>query len=223
MKNSILNGAGPAYDTLIELQTELIENDTQINNLLNQIGTKANINNPTFTGTVSGITKGMVGLSNVDNTSDASKPISTPTQNALDQKANINNPTFTGTVNGITKAMIGLSNVNDTSDADKPISTSTQTALDLKANILNPVFTNNITVNNTSTFNKGITITETSPDLNISLRSTSRNSQLNLLGGANAGNYNPITADSDSLIVYHGGTKDTGALIFSIGLMFQME
>jgi hypothetical protein len=111
MKNSILNGAGPAYDTLIELQTELIENDTQINNLLNQIGTKANINNPTFTGTVSGITKGMVGLSNVDNTSDASKPISTPTQNALDQKANINNPTFTGTVNGITKAMIGLSNV----------------------------------------------------------------------------------------------------------------
>jgi hypothetical protein len=212
MKNSILNGAGPAYDTLIELQTELIENDTQINNLLNQIGTKANINNPTFTGTVSGITKGMVGLSNVDNTTDVNKPISTATQNALNLKANVNNPTFTGTVNGITKAMIGLSNVDNTSDTSKPISTSTQTALDLKANILNPVFTNNITVNNTSTFNKGITITETSPDLNISLRSTGRNSQLNLLGGANAGNYNPITADSDSLIVYHGGAKDTGAL-----------
>ena len=44
MKNSILNGAGPAYDTLIELQNELIDNDTQINNLLGQISTKAPIN-----------------------------------------------------------------------------------------------------------------------------------------------------------------------------------
>jgi hypothetical protein len=30
---------------------------------------------PTFTGTVSGITKAMVGLGNVDNISDANKPI----------------------------------------------------------------------------------------------------------------------------------------------------
>lgn len=37
----------------------------------------APINNPTFTGTVGGITKSMVGLGNVDNTSDASKPVST--------------------------------------------------------------------------------------------------------------------------------------------------
>jgi hypothetical protein len=38
---------------------------------------KAPIASPTFTGTVSGITKAMVGLSNVDNTSDANKPVST--------------------------------------------------------------------------------------------------------------------------------------------------
>ena len=38
---------------------------------------KANINSPTFTGTVSGITKSMVGLGNVDNTSDVNKPVST--------------------------------------------------------------------------------------------------------------------------------------------------
>lgn len=44
--------------------------------------------NPTFTGTVSGITKSMVSLGNVDNTSDANKPISTATQTALDLKAN---------------------------------------------------------------------------------------------------------------------------------------
>ena len=45
---------------------------------------KADLASPTFTGTVSGITKSMVGLENVDNTSDASKPVSTAQQTALD-------------------------------------------------------------------------------------------------------------------------------------------
>ena len=90
--------------------------------------------NPTFTGTVSGLNKTMVGLSHVDDTSDADKPISTKTREALDLKANAHNPTFTGTVSGIDKTMVGLSNVNNTSDADKPISSLTQTALILKAN-----------------------------------------------------------------------------------------
>ena len=58
---------------------------------------KAPTNNPTFTGTVSGITKAMVGLENVDNTSDASKPISTATQTALNTKADFYNPTLVGT------------------------------------------------------------------------------------------------------------------------------
>lgn len=44
---------------------------------------KAPLANPVFTGTVSGITKEMVGLSNVDNTSDLAKPISTATATAL--------------------------------------------------------------------------------------------------------------------------------------------
>jgi hypothetical protein len=48
---------------------------------------KAPIDSPTFTGTVGGITKAMVGLSSVDNTSDLAKPISTATQAALDLKA----------------------------------------------------------------------------------------------------------------------------------------
>jgi len=54
----------------------------------NAINLKANIESPTFTGTVKGITKAMVGLGNVDNTSDIDKPISTATQTALDVKAN---------------------------------------------------------------------------------------------------------------------------------------
>jgi hypothetical protein len=52
------------------------------------INLKANIESPTFTGTVKGITKAMVGLANVDNTSDIDKPVSTATQTALDIKAN---------------------------------------------------------------------------------------------------------------------------------------
>ena len=53
-----------------------------------RINAKAPINNPTFTGTVGGISKTMVGLGNVDNTSDAGKSISTATQTALDNKLN---------------------------------------------------------------------------------------------------------------------------------------
>ena len=52
---------------------------------------------PTFTGTVSGITATMVGLGNVENTSDTNKAVSSATQTALDLKAPLASPTFTGT------------------------------------------------------------------------------------------------------------------------------
>ncbi len=128
--------------------------------LSNRINLKAPIESPTFTGTVSGITKTMVGLGNVNNTTDLNKPISTATQTALDLKfkitdtslllqkadtitlsnrinlkAPIESPTFTGTVSGVSKSMVGLANAENTSDADKPISTATQNALNLKFNI----------------------------------------------------------------------------------------
>jgi hypothetical protein len=57
--------------------------------------TPANVASPTFTGTVSGITKSMVGLGSVDNTADTAKPVSTAQQTALNLKANLSNPTFT--------------------------------------------------------------------------------------------------------------------------------
>ena len=86
----------------------------------------------TLMGIASLATKQTVGLANVDNTSDANKPISAATQTALDLKAPLNNPTFTGTVGGITKSMVGLGNLDNTSDANKPVSTAVQTALDSK-------------------------------------------------------------------------------------------
>lgn len=83
-----------------------------------------------------------VSLSNVDNTADVNKPISTATQTALDTKV----PT-SRTVAGkalsadvtLAKGDVGLGNVDNTSDANKPVSTATQTALDGKVNALNGV------------------------------------------------------------------------------------
>jgi hypothetical protein len=72
---------------------------SKLDNFQTALDLKAPLDNPTFTGTVTGITKSMVGLGNVDNTTDLSKPISTATQTALDLKANLNNPTFTGIIN----------------------------------------------------------------------------------------------------------------------------
>ena len=74
----------------------------------------------------------MVGLSNVNNTTDINKPISTATQAALNLCATKNQPTCTGTVYGIDKSMVGLGNVDNISDSNKPISTATQSALNLK-------------------------------------------------------------------------------------------
>ncbi len=66
---------------------------------------KAPLASPTFTGTVSGIDKTMVGLGNVDNTSDANKPVSTATQTALDLKENLANKStdITADANSTTK------------------------------------------------------------------------------------------------------------------------
>jgi len=77
----------------------------------NNLVLKAPLASPTFTGTVNGIDKSMVGLENVDNTSDANKPISTATQTALVLKANLASPTFTGDVrieNSKNWAQLGL-------------------------------------------------------------------------------------------------------------------
>jgi hypothetical protein len=87
----------------------------------------------------------MVGLTNVDNISDANKPVSSAQLAALNLKANLAS-TFTGTVSGITKAMVGLTNVDNISDANKPVSTAQLAALNLKANLASP------SISGTSTF-----------------------------------------------------------------------
>ncbi len=168
---SILNGgtnASNINDAKFNLGLNNVDNTTDLNKPIStatqaaldtkasnssvqaSLDLKAPLASPTFTGTVSGISKTMVGLGNVDNTTDLNKPISTATQAALDTKASsssvqsaldlkapLASPTFTGTVSGITKTMVGLGSVDNTSDLNKPISTATQTALDAKEVISN--------------------------------------------------------------------------------------
>ena len=117
---------------------------TNIENAFTNAGDKIDIGIIPDTAVNSNTTKGDVGLGNVDNTSDADKPISTSQQTALDAKAPTANPTFTGTVSGVTATHVGLSNVNNTADADKPISTAQQTALDAKAPTASPTFTGTV-------------------------------------------------------------------------------
>lgn len=100
------------------------------------------------------VTTSVLGLGNINNTSDANKPVSTAQQAALDLKANLASPIFTGTVSGITKSMVGLGNVDNTSDASKPISTAEQTALNAKQDTLVSA-TNIKTVNGSSILGAG--------------------------------------------------------------------
>jgi hypothetical protein len=95
---ALVNSAPSTLDTLGELAAALQADESASATLSALVGTKlssstaastyAPLASPTFTGTVSGITKTMVGLGLVDNTSDLSKPISNSQQTALDTKLN---------------------------------------------------------------------------------------------------------------------------------------
>ena len=93
---STLAGTGLTWNSV---DTEFEVDETHITTATQTaLDLKAPLANPTFTGTVSGVTKTHVGLGNVDNTADADKPVSTATQTALDAKASLSGATFTGSV-----------------------------------------------------------------------------------------------------------------------------
>ena len=91
---------------------------------INTVNGKAPTNNPTFTGTVSGITKSMVGLSNVDNTSDLNKPISTAVQTALNLKVSEFHVAFRAFGTGSVMRSYGKNNIT-TSNVDTSGGTGT--------------------------------------------------------------------------------------------------
>ena len=165
-------------------------------NLLAPLAGASFTGNVSFATTVSGITKDMVGLSNVANTAPADLPVSNATQTALNLLAPLAGASFTGnvsfatTVSGITKDMVGLGNVANTAPADLPVSNATQTALNLLAPLSGASFTGTVSF---ATTVSGITqdmvglgnVANTAPaDLPISTATQSGLSQLARLDGA---------------------------------------
>jgi len=159
--------------------------DTSI--LVTTTGTQT-LTNKTIT-SPAGLVKGDVGLGNVDNTSDASKPISTATQTALDLKAPLASPTFTGTVTiptgasitaptGLVKGDVGLGNVDNTSNATERAATATLTNKTLTSPVINTptgIVKGDVglgNVDNTSDASKPVsTATQTALDLKANLNS----------------------------------------------------
>ena len=198
----LIASAPGALDTLDELAAALGDDANYAATITTALAAKAPLASPTFTGTVSGITKSMVGLANVDNTTDAAKPVSTATQTALDLKAPLANPTFTGTVAGITKSMVGLANVDNTTDAGKPVSTAQQTALDLKAPLASPTFTGTVTLP-TGTVTSAMILD--GAIVNADINDSAAIAQSKISG---------LTTDLSSKLALAGGTM-TGALTLS--------
>ena len=169
---TLTNNSGEGATPTVAVNTSVIQarvadvSDTEIGYLngvtsaiQTQIDTKAPTASPTFTGTVAGITSTMVGLGNVNNTSDASKPISTATQTALDLKAPLASPTFTGTATTNDLTVSGNLTVSGTTTS---INTETLTVND---NIV--VLNNNVT--GAPTENAGIEV-ERGSSTNVALR-----------------------------------------------------
>jgi hypothetical protein len=148
--------------------TGAVVGTTNTQTLTNKTLTSPVINTPT------GITKSDVGLANVDNTSDASKPVSTATQTALDLKAPLASPDLTGTPTAptatagtnttqvATTAFVGtavanlvgtaaeaLNTLGELSDAladDPNFATTIATSIGTKAPIASPTFTGTVTI-----------------------------------------------------------------------------
>jgi hypothetical protein len=148
--------------------TGAVVGTTNTQTLTNKTLTSPVINTPT------GITKSDVGLANVDNTTDANKPVSTATQTALDLKAPLASPALTGTPTAptatagtnttqvATTAFVGsavsalvdgapalLDTLNELAAAindDANFASTLTTSVGLKAPIESPTFTGTVTI-----------------------------------------------------------------------------
>ena len=171
--------------------------------LTNKTLTSPAINTPT------GITKTDVGLANVDNTTDANKPVSTATQTALDLKAPLASPTFTGTVTlpsgTVTSTMIldgtiATADIADSAITSAKIANDTivdadinsaaaiaqskisglTTDLDLKAPLASPTFTGTVVLPSS--------VNGPSVSTSVNLLSTSTSANITLGAQQTAGN-----------------------------------
>ena len=123
---------------------------SKISGLDTALGLKAPLASPTFTGTVSGITKTMVGLGSVDNTADSAKPVSTAQATAIATAKSEAIADATSQVNALlTGAPAALNTLDELAAAlgdDANFASTVTTSLGLKAPLASPTFTGTVTV-----------------------------------------------------------------------------
>jgi hypothetical protein len=176
------------------------------------INLKANIESPTFTGTVSGITKAMVGLGNVDNTSDLNKPISTATQAALDLKANTAD---------VTAALNLKANITDVNAALnlKANTADVNTALALKANTSDVTEALNLKANAADVINSLATKVDkvTGKELSTNDYTTAEKTKLAAITGTNTGDQDlsalAVAADVNTALALKANTADVNTAL----------
>jgi hypothetical protein len=141
---STLVGTGLSWnsvDTQFEVDETHITTATQT-----ELDLKAPLANPTFTGTVAGVTKTHVGLGNVDNTADADKPVSTAQASAI---ATAKDEAIAAVNNVIASAPAALNTLDELAAAlgdDANFATTVTNNLAAKAPVANPTFTGTVTV-----------------------------------------------------------------------------
>ena len=183
---------------------------------------KNNKNNP------HSVTAAQIGLGNVDNTSDADKPVSTKQAAAIKvvqddvtaHKDNKNNP------HAVTAAQVGLGNVNNTSDANKPVSTAQQAALDKKIDKAGGTFSGNVAIQGDLTVS-GTTTTESETQLavkeNVIVTNADKANLQTLLSGLainknSTATYGIMYDPADDTVKFGEGTLDVNRkFVFKAG------
>ena len=145
---SLLAGTGLIWDSAdSEFEVDQTHITTATQTALDLKAPKAD---PTFTGTVSGVTKAHVGLGNVDNTSDTAKPVSTAQATAIATAKSEAIADATSQVNALlTGAPAALNTLDELAAAlgdDANFASTVTTNLGLKAPLASPTFTGTVTV-----------------------------------------------------------------------------
>ena len=179
--DTMIEGAPGLLNSLDEIAAAIGDDPAFFTTIATGLATKAPLASPTFTGTVSGVTKAHVGLGNVDNTSDANKPVSTATQTALDAKASntalANHEADTTNIHGIADTSV-LATATTVATAKSEAITAAGTAADTKVSTAVAALTKSsvglANVDNTSDANKPVsTATQTALNLKAPLASPS--------------------------------------------------
>jgi len=139
-----LAGVGIDYNAVSEafdLDNTYITTATQT-----ALNLKAPLASPTFTGTVSGITSTMVGLGNVNNTADESKPVSTAQASAIATAKSEAIAEVNALLVGAPAALNTLDELAAALGDDANFASTVTTNLAAKAPLASPTFTGTVTV-----------------------------------------------------------------------------